>query len=322
MKGYLKVLKSCLHPFLAVSTGRKWQLKRHLRQKRRPSQTSSSSSSPLPSHFCSVSVSCYRWTWPTAWPLIPEPPLPPPPPPASLKSKRSKRVTFNQSSVYPYRMSKDVRIFERIPVVACAFRRSNPSTPTQPRRPDFIGVVYAPNQPGGAYYEFQPTEMGQGMRPVQPPSHTGQYGSSPQRRFMSEGELVRQEQQLSYPRSNNTVDNIRELANSPQRGVYMWKDTSPSGEWEKGEKTCCYDFVVQVIRLRVSSRTFIDRIQPVRLSNSCTPHPLAREPIILLWGAEFQCIPRPVRKFIEKSQLTRHLPPGIIGGDLCHLWGK
>lgn len=44
---------------------------------------------------------------------------------------------------------------------------------------------------------------------------------------MSEGELVRQEAQLSYPRSNNTVDNIRELANSPQRGVYMWKDTSP-----------------------------------------------------------------------------------------------
>lgn len=53
------------------------------------------------------------------------------------------------------------------------------------------------------------------------------YGGSPQRRFMSEGELVRQEAQLSYPRSNNTVDNIRELANSPQRGVYMWKDTSP-----------------------------------------------------------------------------------------------
>ncbi|XP_066260258.1 palmitoyltransferase ZDHHC8 [Euwallacea similis] len=107
-------------------------------------------------------------------------------------------------------------------------RRSNPSTPTQPRRPDFIGVVYAPNQSGGSYYEFQPPETGPGMRGVQPPSHM-QYGGSPQRRFMSEGELVRQEQQLSYPRSNNTVDNIRELANSPQRGVYMWKDTSPSG---------------------------------------------------------------------------------------------
>lgn len=199
-----------------------------------------SSSSHLTPHFCSVSVSCYRWTWPTAWPLIPEPPLPPPPPPASLKPKRSKRVTFSQSSVYPCRMSvasnKNVRIFERLPVVACAFRRSNPSTPTQPRRPDFIGVVYAPNQPGGAYYEFQPAEVGQSMRPVQPPSHTGQYGGSPQRRFMSEGELVRQEQQLSYPRSNNTVDNIRELANSPQRGVYMWKDTSPSGGWGRRKK--------------------------------------------------------------------------------------
>ncbi|XP_050311734.1 palmitoyltransferase ZDHHC8 [Anthonomus grandis grandis] len=111
-------------------------------------------------------------------------------------------------------------------------RRSNPSTPTQPRRPDFIGVVYAQQQQqqataaqqqqaSGNYYEFQPQERGGAV--------VGQYGGSPQRRFLSEGELVRQEQQLSYPRSNNTVDNIRELANSPQRGVYMWKDTSPSG---------------------------------------------------------------------------------------------
>lgn len=56
------------------------------------------------------------------------------------------------------------------------------------------------------------------------------YGGSPQRRFLSEGELVRQGTsggELSYARSNNTVDNIRELAGSPQRGVYMWKDTSP-----------------------------------------------------------------------------------------------
>ncbi|KAL1516957.1 hypothetical protein ABEB36_000784 [Hypothenemus hampei] len=107
-------------------------------------------------------------------------------------------------------------------------RRSNPSTPTQPRRPDFIGVVYAPNQSGGTYYEFQPPEAGHGIRSSHQQGHV-QYGGSPQRRFMSEGELVRQEQQLSYPRSNNTVDNIRELANSPQKGVYMWKDTSPSG---------------------------------------------------------------------------------------------
>lgn len=52
------------------------------------------------------------------------------------------------------------------------------------------------------------------------------YGS-PQRRFLSEGELVRQGNELSYARSNNTVDNIRELASSPQHGVYMWKDNSP-----------------------------------------------------------------------------------------------
>lgn len=132
--------------------------------------------------------------------------------------------------LHPFKIHKKMNFFERIPVVACAFRRSNPSTPTQPRRPDFIGVVYAPNQSGGAYYEFQPPEQGPAMRPGQTQSHA-QYGGSPQRRFMSEGELVRQEQQLSYPRSNNTVDNIRELANSPQRGVYMWKDTSPSGEF-------------------------------------------------------------------------------------------
>lgn len=105
-------------------------------------------------------------------------------------------------------------------VVACAIHRSNPSTPTQPRRPDFIGVVY-PNQPN-QYYEFQSQDN---PAPRQMMTQGG-YGS-PQRRFMSEGELVRQEAQLSYPRSNNTVDNIRELANSPQRGVYMWKDTSP-----------------------------------------------------------------------------------------------
>ncbi|EFA12711.2 hypothetical protein TcasGA2_TC002345 [Tribolium castaneum] len=99
-------------------------------------------------------------------------------------------------------------------------RRSNPSTPTQPRRPDFIGVS-ANHQPGN-YYDFQ-AHPNSNQRPAM---SQGGYGS-PQRRFMSEGELVRQEAQLSYPRSNNTVDNIRELANSPQRGVYMWKDTSP-----------------------------------------------------------------------------------------------
>ncbi|XP_045465219.1 palmitoyltransferase ZDHHC8 isoform X4 [Harmonia axyridis] len=103
-------------------------------------------------------------------------------------------------------------------------RRSNPSTPTQPRRPDFIGIAANHQQPP-QYYDYQQSQnTHHAHRPMM--ASTQNYGS-PQRRFMSEGELVRQEAQLSYPRSNNTVDNIRELANSPQRGVYMWKDTSP-----------------------------------------------------------------------------------------------
>lgn len=61
---------------------------------------------------------------------------------------------------------------------------------------------------------------------------------SPQRRFLSEGELLSRTtsngltigNELSYVnRTNNTADNIRELAGSPQRGVYNWKDNSPPG---------------------------------------------------------------------------------------------
>ncbi|PNF39088.1 hypothetical protein B7P43_G04146 [Cryptotermes secundus] len=117
-------------------------------------------------------------------------------------------------------------------------RRSNPGTPTQPRRPDFIGVGGIAGGPP-SYYDFQHQQQhigsthphnggqlhGSGGR-VAP---GGTYGS-PQRRFLSEGELVRQGGsggELAYSRTNNTVDNIRELAGSPQRGVYMWKDTSP-----------------------------------------------------------------------------------------------
>ncbi|CAG9824914.1 unnamed protein product [Phaedon cochleariae] len=159
-------------------------------------------------------------------------------------------------------------------------RRSNPSTPTQPRRPsDFVGVVYAANpSPAAHYYDFQPPPhhhhqqhypqqrqpdqgghqrgggaggggamMGEGQGvPMSTgwPHHHSTYGS-PQRRFLSEGELVRQEPApLSAhppPRSNNTVDNIRELANSPQRGVYMWKDAcSPTGR--AGQSAAAADF--------------------------------------------------------------------------------
>lgn len=133
--------------------------------------------------------------------------------------------------------------------------RSNPGTPTQPRRPDFIGVnTTNTNQPGQVYYDF-PMQHQQSLPPHQQQTQQQQQQSqqqqpqqqqlplnhlnggirmsqqqsyvSPQRRFLSEGELVRQGSELSYAKSNNTVDNIRELAGSPQRGVYMWKDTSP-----------------------------------------------------------------------------------------------
>ncbi|XP_012220270.1 palmitoyltransferase ZDHHC8 isoform X1 [Linepithema humile] len=102
--------------------------------------------------------------------------------------------------------------------ISSPIRRSNPGTPTQVRRPDFIGVSDAPT-----YYDVQQgNNTGVGVTgPV------GITGYSPQRRFLSESELVRQGTDHPYSRTNNTVDNIRELAGSPQRGVYMWKDNSP-----------------------------------------------------------------------------------------------
>ncbi|XP_055300994.1 palmitoyltransferase ZDHHC8 isoform X2 [Sitodiplosis mosellana] len=127
-------------------------------------------------------------------------------------------------------------------------RRSNPGTPTQPRRPDFIGVSNSNQMPNNMMniHQQQQQQQQQMMYPhtlgkQQQQQHENQipgvhrqqqvqnqsvYGS-PQRRFLSEGELVRQGAELSYARSNNTVDNIRELASSPQHGVYMWKDNSP-----------------------------------------------------------------------------------------------
>ncbi|XP_059480566.1 palmitoyltransferase ZDHHC8 isoform X2 [Neocloeon triangulifer] len=120
-------------------------------------------------------------------------------------------------------------------------RRSNPGTPTQPRRPDFIGVgcetvlgnqhPYLQQQqppPPPQYYEMQPRVH---HRPpvMAAVAANGTAGNmSPQRRFLSEGELVRQTGEMTlYTRAGATADNIRELAGSPQRGVYTWKDTSP-----------------------------------------------------------------------------------------------
>ncbi|XP_012521523.1 palmitoyltransferase ZDHHC5 isoform X2 [Monomorium pharaonis] len=101
--------------------------------------------------------------------------------------------------------------------ISSPIRRSNPGTPTQVRRPDFIGVNETPT-----YYDVQ---QGNNMAVGVPGSVITGY--SPQRRFLSESELVRQGTDHPYSRTNNTVDNIRELAGSPQRGVYMWKDNSP-----------------------------------------------------------------------------------------------
>ncbi|KAK0179004.1 hypothetical protein PV327_007832 [Microctonus hyperodae] len=105
--------------------------------------------------------------------------------------------------------------------ISSPIRRSNPGTPTQVRRPDFIGVNEAPT-----YYDVQHHNNSIGIVG----GNTGAVtGYSPQRRFLSESELIRQGNEHPYSRTNNTVDNIRELAGSPQRGVYMWKDNSPSG---------------------------------------------------------------------------------------------
>ncbi|XP_065203054.1 palmitoyltransferase ZDHHC8 isoform X2 [Planococcus citri] len=123
-------------------------------------------------------------------------------------------------------------------------RRSNPGTPTQPRRPDFIGVAGSGGIGGGiapsnvsassvVYYDYQ-NGSGVGGRPMM----GGPGQGSPQRRFLSEGELLRDSNMSNadmpppYPRPNNTVDNIRELAGSPQRGQYTWKDNSPNSFYQ------------------------------------------------------------------------------------------
>lgn len=76
------------------------------------------------------------------------------------------------------------------------------------------------------------SQVQSGLPPLYP-------NGSPQRRFLSEGELLSRTTsnglsiggELTYVnRNNNTVDNIRELAGSPQRGVYNWKDNSPPGQ--------------------------------------------------------------------------------------------
>lgn len=119
----------------------------------------------------------------------------------------------------------------------CAFR-SNPGTPTQPRRPDFIGVVGGTNSSAAAYYDYQSHHVVNGRAMNSGGSAAAQ--GSPQRRFLSEGELLRDPSSTNadipppYPRSSNSaVDNIRELAGSPQRGAYTWKDSSPNSFYQQ-----------------------------------------------------------------------------------------
>lgn len=114
------------------------------------------------------------------------------------------------------------------------------------RRPDFIYVANQQQQQQAAglnYYDFPMHQQGSANQMMlhQQQSQSGlpSYpNGSPQRRFLSEGELLSRTgnnglsigNELSYVnRTNNTVDNIRELAGSPQRGVYNWKDNSPPG---------------------------------------------------------------------------------------------
>jgi len=136
--------------------------------------------------------------------------------------------------------------------------RSNPGTPTQPRRPDFIGVgsenplgnhqqhLYMqqppPQPPPQQYYDFQPRVH---HRPPMMVSNGTTGNMSPQRRFLSEGELVRQTagEFTLYSRAGATADNIRELAGSPQRGVYTWKDTSPGPYPGSSESPTGYEYV-------------------------------------------------------------------------------
>ncbi|XP_063867205.1 palmitoyltransferase ZDHHC8-like isoform X5 [Scylla paramamosain] len=98
-------------------------------------------------------------------------------------------------------------------------RRSNPSTPTQPRRPDFIGIGNDGNRGPPQYYPQFSYE----------PPHSSHTNGSPQRRYMSESELIRQPPDTSsaYPRTTTMFDNIQELAGSPQHGQYTWRDQSP-----------------------------------------------------------------------------------------------
>ncbi|KAL9696250.1 hypothetical protein quinque_015535 [Culex quinquefasciatus] len=194
----------------------------------------------------------------------------PPPPMITIQQQQNQQGMprgGNNSSATPTMQQRIKALGVATPLaMSSPVRRSNPGTPTQPRRPDFIGVnMMSPQQqqqiqqqqqqqqfhqtglpPVHPYHQQQQSQQLQQQQQQYPMVHhngglPGQQQQQPgqvrppsnvvvsaQRRYLSEGELARQGAELSYARSNQTVDNIRELAGSPQRGVYMWKnDTSP-----------------------------------------------------------------------------------------------
>jgi len=152
----------------------------------------------------------------------------------------------------------------------CITNRSNPGTPTQIRRPDFIYVANQ-QQPGLTYYDFpmHQQQQNQMMMMSQQQSQTGlplYSNGSPQRRFLSEGELLSRTtsnglsigNELSYVnRTNNTVDNIRELAGSPQRGVYNWKDNSPPGQQQQQQQQAANQLQMNMNNMNVMSNNLV-----------------------------------------------------------------
>lgn len=93
------------------------------------------------------------------------------------------------------------------------FDRSNPSTPTQVRRPNYIGIA---DQKESKYYS---------PKQLDHQSKDSMNMCESQHSYGSQNEVI---QHVNDKISHNIVENIRELAGSPQRGVYTWKDCSPS----------------------------------------------------------------------------------------------
>ena len=154
-------------------------------------------------------------------PLSPERPSPPSPP--SYIPPKPPSPTFHQ------RMKQLGGVATPL-AMSSPLRRSNPPTPTQPRRPDFISV--AGGNPGGgprAMFPHYSQFSYEGPLPRQ-------QGNSPQRRFMSESELVIQSSKpgsvdcppVSSSGYHTMFDNIQELASSPQHSQYNWRESPHS----------------------------------------------------------------------------------------------